>query len=226
MSPIVKLIFGITLTFTSLVPSFSQSETDDKLIQLTGLIVETGDSLYGIPGAHIFNPKTGRGATANLMGYFSMPVKPGDSLLIASIGYEKQPYIIPQDSTHNFSIIFQLANDTIYLPEIKIDRLPTERAFKKAFLALHLPEEDYNNMQDNLDKQLLINLYGTADVDPETLTRYKMQQQARILEQKYVTQSISLLDPFAWRRFVKDVKEEKKKKDEKERAENNEAAYD
>ena len=212
-SLLIIVFFGIShLTLKAQEPS-------SKLIQLTGLIVEDGDSLYGIPGAHIFNPLSGRGTTCNLMGYFTLPVKPGDSLLIASVGYMKQPYVIPTDSINNFSIIFQLANDTVFLPEIHIGRLPTERAFKKAFLSLHLPEDDYNSMKQNLDKQMLINLYGTGDIDPQILARYHMQERANLLEQKYVAQSIKLLDPFAWARFVKDVKTEKQKKEERERAE-------
>ena len=209
----------ILLSLLSPFKSIGQNNDSLSLIQVTGLIVEAGDSLYGIPGAHIFNPLTGRGATSNLMGYFSMAVKPGDSLLVASIGYMKQPYIISRDSARNYSIIFQLVNDTIFLPEIHIGKLPAEKAFKQAFLALHLPEEDYNNMNSNLDKQLLINLFGTTNVDQTTLARYRTHQQAKILEQKYIAQSISLLDPFAWSRFVKEVKSIKRKKENKEKHE-------
>lgn len=219
--------FSITLFLIVFVSfnGFAQNNDETRLIQITGLIVEQGDSLYGIPGAHIFNPNTGRGSTTNLMGYFSMAVMPGDSLLIASIGFMKQPYIVPEDSSNSYSVFFQLKNDTVILPEARVRHLPTERAFKEAFLALHLPEQDINNMNNNINRQLLINLYGTSDISPEVLARYNVQQQARLLEQQYVAQSITLLDPFAWSRFIRDVKEEKKKKEELEREEEINAPY-
>ena len=53
-----------------------------RVIQLSGIVLGE-DSVSGLPGVHVYVPKAGRGTSTNVTGFFSMPVLPGDSVVIA-----------------------------------------------------------------------------------------------------------------------------------------------
>ncbi|MCP4520525.1 MAG: carboxypeptidase-like regulatory domain-containing protein [Cytophagales bacterium] len=203
----------------------SWGQGEKKMIQFSGLVVE-GDSLLGIPGAHVFIPKAGRGASTNLLGYFSIPALPGDSLLILAIGYKKQYYIIPEDTLQDMTVMVHMLRDTLMLPEVTIRALPSERAFKQAFLALNLPDEKQRNyMQENLNDQIMRRLLSESTMSASMNHRYYMQQQIQAMEQKYMVQTNPLLDPFAWARFFKDIEAERKKREARKKKQKNDSGY-
>lgn len=204
--------------------SFGQGK--QKLIQFSGLIVE-GDSLLGIPGAHVFIPKAGRGASTNLLGYFSLPALPGDTILVLAIGYKRQYYVIPTDTLKDMTVMIQMRTDTLFLPEVNIRTLPSERVFKEALLAMSLPDEqNHNYMKDNLNDQIMRRLLLESGMSANMNHRYYMQrQQVDAIEQRYMSRMNPLLDPFAWARFFKDIESERKKKAERERKKENDSGY-
>ena len=85
-----KIILLILIALCLNLASWSQVEnTSKKVVQFSGIITE-GDSLYGISGAAIISLNSGTGANTNMMGYFSLPVFEGDSILIAAFGFKKR----------------------------------------------------------------------------------------------------------------------------------------
>ncbi len=202
-----------------------QEQQEKEIIQVSGLVVE-GDSMLAIPGVHIFSPRTGTGASTNLLGFFTVPVEAGDSLIIAAVGFKKQQIAIPSDTSGSYNLIIQMQKDTLFLPRVEISTFPTQEFFKQAFLAIQLDnQDDLTNMNNNLNDQIMSRLLATSEMDGSLNHTYYMQQQVRALENQYMRTTVPFLDPFAWSRFIKAVKAEQKKKKEKKRKEQNDSPY-
>ncbi|MEY3450279.1 MAG: hypothetical protein RL711_104 [Bacteroidota bacterium] len=189
----------------------------DKVIQLSGLVV-CNDSLYGVFGAHLYVPKTGRGTSTNGVGFFSMPVVEGDSLVITAIGYKQQSFKVPYGMEDKVSLMVDLKQDTLLQPVIDVFPYYTEELFKQAFLALKLPDQQYQSLNYNLSDRVMASLYAKSEMDGSMNHKYFMQQQAYKQETRFQAPSISLLNPFAWAQFIQSVKrgdfKKKKYKDE------------
>lgn len=164
-----------------------------------------GDSLYGIPGVLLYVPKAGRGTATNYLGYFSMPLVGGDSVVVRALGFKEKYFIVPSD-TNKVSYVIQLAEDTTVLAEIEVFPWPTEQLFKEAFLALRLPEEEMNNMHKNLNEQVMKRMMYTLQPDGKMNHNYYMKQQVSRIENPYNAPSLTFLNPFAWSNFIGQVK--------------------
>jgi hypothetical protein len=184
----------------------AQAQGAREPIQFSGVVVGE-DSTSGVPGVHIYVPKAGRGTTSNIYGYFTMPVLPGDSIVISAIGYQRQHYIIPKNRKDGFTVIVELNSDTTYLPEIEIFPYPSEEDFKAAILALQLPDEDeFNNMRKNLDPVLLAKIFENTPMSANMNHRYFMHQQTLAMTDKFGPRPNQLLNPFAWAQFIQSIK--------------------
>ena len=223
----VLIFVSLFLIFGSINAQVDEDSREEyNLIQFSGIVVE-GDSMLGVPGVHVFNPSTGRGTSTNLLGFFSFPVMPGDSLMIAAVGFQREYYRVPEDSTENYTVVVRLSEDTLMLPMLEIIAFPSERVFKEAFLALNVrTAQDQTNMNNNLNDQIMRRLLMDQEDDGSMNHSYYMNQQLYYMEQRYMYRTdISLLDPFAWGRFFKDLESEKKKKQQRQREENNTSGY-
>ncbi|MFL5730075.1 MAG: carboxypeptidase-like regulatory domain-containing protein [Cytophagaceae bacterium] len=201
--PYLLLILALMLSLST---SFAQNNR--KIIQFSGLVVG-GDSAYGIPGVHVFVPISGRGTVTSHLGYFSMPTMIGDSVVIRSIGYKEKHFIIPYSENDNLSVIIQLSEDTTLLPDVSVFPWPTEQIFKEAFLALRLPEADMDAMHKNLNDQVMKRMMYNTSPDGMMVHKYYMEQQIQRTDTRYMANSYAwqnLTNPFAWARFIKEVK--------------------
>ncbi len=176
-----------------------------RVIQISGLVVG-GDSLYGIPGVHVYIPKAGRGTVTSAVGYFSMPALQGDSIVIRSLGYKEKSYVVPRENVDQLAVIIQMNEDTTLLPEVQIFPYPTERLFKEAFMALKLPETDMDNMHKNLNDQVLKRMLYNTKPDGSQMHNYYMQQQIQKQDYRYMSPTFNFLNPFAWGQFIQSVK--------------------
>ena len=199
---ILNLIVIISLTIVF--DSFSQGQK--KIIQLSGVDVGQ-DSISGVGGVHVYVPKAGRGTTSNPYGYFAMPVLAEDSIIVSAIGYQKQSFIMPGDKGVSVTLFIELKPDTTILPELEIFPYPTEELFKKAVLAVELPNRrDIENLEKSLDKDLLRRMYNNEPMSANMNYKYFMDQQMMATSTKYQLPSNPLLNPFAWVKFIKAIK--------------------
>lgn len=208
MKYLIAAILSIATCFTA---HDVLAQSEKKVVQFTGVVIDTKTD-QGIPGVHIFAPKGGRGTTTNPYGYFSMAVLEGDSMLISAISFEKETIKIPvlPEDKYNFTVVISLKSDTTYLPELEVYPFPNEQIFKEAILALQLPnQQDLDNMQRSMDQQMLNRMYGNLGMDNNNNYQYYMSLQANTNNRKYQTNSLSVLDPFAWNRFIKSLKKKK-----------------
>ena len=180
-----------------------------RVIQLSGVVLGE-DSVSGLPGVHIYVPKAGRGTTSNGVGFFSLPVLVGDSIVVSSVGYERQHFIVPEDAPEFQTVIIPMVTDATMLGEVVIMDFPTEEVFKEAVLALNIPM-DKGIDEKNLNQELLALMLKTTPMDGPQNQRYYLSQWANGANDRYQPVTNPFLNPFNWVKFFNQLKKDKKK---------------
>jgi CarboxypepD_reg-like domain len=193
------------LSFCAVQEGYSQSR---RVVQLSGIIL-SNDSINGLPGAHIYVPKAGRGTTSNNTGFFSLPVQTGDSVVISSVGFVRRSYIVPQDAQEFTTIIVEMVEDVTYLPAVKIMPFPTEEVFKEAVLALNIPMDQNGVDSKNLNAELMALMARTTPMDGAANYRYYMSQYPQSIQNKFMPITNPFLNVFNWSKFFKQLKKNK-----------------
>lgn len=196
---LVLIVFGLSFD--------SHAQNQRRIIQLSGVIMGS-DSASFVPGVHIYVPKAGRGTTTNSVGFFSMPVLVGDSIVISSVGYQRQHYIVPNSSKEYQTIIVTMVEDVTFLKEIEIVPFPTEEVFKEAVLALNMPMDQQVD-QKNLNAELLALMLRTTPLDGPQNQRYSLDQWAAYQNRNYQPVTNPLTNPFNWVKFFNSLKKKK-----------------
>ncbi len=184
----------------------AQAQSRKRVIQLSGIVMGP-DSASFVPGVHVYVPKAGRGTTTNEVGFFSMPVLVGDSIVISAVGYHRQHYIVPPSANEYQTIIITMVEDVTFLKEVEIVPFPTEEVFKEAVLALNVPTEAID--EKNLNAELLALMLKTTPPDGPQNARYSLDQWANAQNSKYQPVTNPLLNPFNWAKFFNSLKKKK-----------------
>jgi hypothetical protein len=201
------LLAGGLVLLCWLLTNPSAQAQQKRIIQLSGIVMDTVTG--PIPGVAIYVPKAGRGVQTNAVGFFSMPVLVGDSIVISSVGYKRQHYIVPNASTEFLTIVVPMVEDVTYLREVVIYPYPTEEVFKEAVLALNLPT---NNIDEkNLNAELLALMLKTTPMNGPMNQRYALNQWAASQGDKFMPVTNPFLNPFNWVKFFNSLKKNKKK---------------
>ena len=187
--------------------AFSQKKEQESIVQFSGIV--TGENQAQLPGVHIYVPKSGRGTTSNIYGYFSMAVLVGDSMVFSSVGSEKYSLVIP-GGNERVNVLVNMIVDTTYLENVDIMPFLSEENFKLAILALELPDVD-EEIYSRLDGAALAMMIQNAPYDAAMNARYYLKQQIYYQQDKFMPRSNPLLNPFAWAQFFKSLKKDKKK---------------
>jgi hypothetical protein len=204
---LTKIIYFSTLILLACLVSVNVSKAQDKrVIQLSGIVMDTVSG--PVPGVHVYVPKAGRGVVTNAVGFFSMPVLVGDSIVISSVGYKRQHYIVPPNSNEFSTIIVPMVEDVTYLKEIVIMPYPTEEVFKEAVLALNLPPDNAID-EKNMNAELLALMLKTTPMDGPMNQRYALNQWAATQNDKFMPVTNPFLNPFNWVKFFSSLKKKK-----------------
>ena len=196
------------LIISLLIISFgAQAQVSPKIIQFTGVIF-TPDSTSVIPGVHIYVPKVGRGTTTNPYGFFSLPVLEGDSLVFSAVGFKRQSFVVPKhDSNRSMKLLLTLEEDIAFLEEVEIFPYPSEAMFKKAVLALDMSDsEDYRNLEAWLAAQYMARGYRDLNGTSRDNYNYTMTEQRQAYDNRFQSPVNNFANPFAWARFIKDLR--------------------
>lgn len=195
--------------------SFQDGNRDDELVQFSGIVV-TADSVRPVSYTNIVIKNTWRGTVADYNGYFSFVAHKNDTLIFSSVGHKKVEFVIP-DTIHDvhYSLIQVMSTDTIMLSQTVIYPWPSREEFKKAFLEYDVPDDDYERAKKNLDSEFLREIASSIPMDGSM--NYKYEQQLRQEKLYYIgqTQPITILNPFAWAKFIQAWKEGKFKRQDK-----------
>lgn len=187
----------------------SQDREMRRVLQLSGIILGE-DSVSGLPGVHVYVPKRMDGTTTNYLGYFSLPVLEGDSIVFSAVGYERQSYVVPKGLGKQVTLLVEMVTDITYLDNVTIMPFPTEEIFKEAVLALNLPDDDKEIDRNNLNQELLTLMMRTAPMDAEMNYRHYMDQMIYNQTYRYGMRPNPFLNPFNWAKFIKSLKQRNK----------------
>ena len=182
-------------------------------IEFSGFVVN-GEKKHGIPGVHIVIRGKGRGTISNNVGFFSLPVMTGDTLLISAVGFTNKSLIIPEREDTGFSAIINLKTDITYLPLVEVFPFPTREQFKEAFLALDLFDERTENIKKAINSRVIAKLaysYPSANANYRNFMNRQIQYNAN----RFFIPSLSLTNPFAWAEFMRSLKKAKEKRKRK-----------
>ena len=213
MKLLIKLFIYPLILISCLLAGYMdvQAQGRVRVIQFSGLVL-SGDDGQPIVGATLYIPKAGRGSVTNEYGTFSMPTLVGDSVVITAIGYKKRFYRIPNLLDDGHSVVIELKTDTTMLPIVEVYPYPTEELFKKALLALELPEEDQQKQfEKNFNATALAAMTRSMGASSAMNYRYINQQQLNYQSNRYFSPAWTFLDPFRWAQFIKSLKKNKKK---------------
>jgi hypothetical protein len=206
-----KRVYLVVLLVTAVgVMGITNSQAQKRIIQLSGVVLGE-DSISGLPGAHVYVPKAGRGTSTQPNGFFSMPVLEGDSVVISSVGYHRRHYIVPLGTSDFTTIIIEMVTDNTFLKEVTILPFPTEEVFKQAVLALNVPMDNGGYDKRNLNAELMALMMQNTPMDGNLNYRYYMDQYTNSISDRSVVRTNPFLNPFNWARFYRDLKQKKKK---------------
>ena len=202
---IVHLItVAIVVNFVVTKSALAQTTPEKKIIQFTGIVVDQ-DGVTEIPGVHVYVPKSGRGTTTNMYGYFSMPALVGEEVVVSAIGYMNQHFVVPEGKNNRVNMLFKMAEDTVYLKNVDISLYVSEREFKQAILAMNLPDQN-EIIQNRLDGVSMSTLLQNTPYDASLNARYYFDQQFYYQQDNYGPRSNPFLNPFNWGRFIQSLK--------------------
>lgn len=180
-----------------------EDQHSGDLIQFSGVIFTT-DSLKPIPLAHIVVINSMRGTVSDFSGYFSFVARKSDTVEFSAVGFKTDQFIIPDTIVNSrYSIIQMMSTDTIYLTETVIYPWPTKEEFKDAFLNLEIPDDDLEIARKNLNAKQLLMIADNMTAEGSEGYRYQVHQRVEELYYNGQTQPITVLNPFAWAKFIK-----------------------
>src|SRR5258706_3904499 len=181
-----------------------------RVVQLSGIVTDTTGAF--LPGVTFYVPKANRGTTSLNNGFFSLPLLIGDTVLISSVGFRRQTFVVPQDAKEFHSVIFEMSPDVTFLKEVVIT-MPTEELFKEAVLALNVPLDDTGIDPKNLNAELLSLMVRTTPMDGNANYRYYINQFSNSAGDKFHPLYNPFLNPLNWVKFIKDLKKKKRAED-------------
>ena len=197
------ILFILSVSYEGL----EAQQRPDDAIQISGIIRD--EFKNPLPFSHIIVINAGKGTIADRRGRFSFIVYPNDTLVFSSLGYVRKQEIVPDnlDAVH-YSLDIQLPRDTFEIKEVTVFPWATYEEFKEAFIALDLPEDDYDRAIANIALiQTWMELEGMP-VDPAASFRVAMQQHYN--RNMYAGQPPNnLLNPFSWAKFIEAIREGK-----------------
>ncbi len=207
----IRNIFFTIALLTGLLLQAQDDGMSSTIIQFTGVIF-TQDSTSVVPGVHIYLPKNGRGTTSNPYGFFSLPVREGDSIIFSGVGLKKRSFIIPKhEEEFSLKLLLTMEEDITFLDEVEVFPYPSEAMFKEAVLSLELPyQKEFDNMNGWLAQEYMRKAYSGLSSGGSGNYDYQMYQQQRAIADKYNRPANNLLNPFAWARAIRDLKRDSK----------------
>lgn len=163
------------------------AQEQKHVVQLSGLVTSTG-SLQDMAGAAVYVPNTSRGVHAMQGGFFSLPILPGDSVVISMLGYQRQYIIIPETYTnHSYTVHIQLQESATTLPTVDVMPWATERDLRVAISKIKAPKEQ--ELKVDLGPLQYRSILHGPQMDANDNARHGVQQQLYQLNGRHMIQS-------------------------------------
>jgi hypothetical protein len=176
-----------------------------KYIQVDGIVYdEQGNALSNIS---IMSISLRKGATSKNSGIYSIISIPGDTVIFTAMGFKRTLLPIPDEigGTRYFKDVY-LEYDTISISDVLVLPWGSYAEFKKAVVEADFHNYEVENMTENLiliQKQIIDN----SGLSPEAAYRHIARQYTDAAYTRNQFPSNNLLNPFAWSKFIKGLKE-------------------
>lgn len=174
-------------------------------------IVTAGKTSEPLPGAYVYIPKAGRGVLSNSIGYFALPVMPGDSIIFSYVGFTKQYHIVPRRLPEtSYSAVIAMQEDVTVLKEVKVYPYATEELFKQALVNMELPDaKERAALERNLSPESMQRLAALTPMSAAANYRYFQNQQwfgRDAIANRGSMTMLPFLNPSSWMQFIRSVK--------------------
>lgn len=184
--------------------TYGQDIDNRHYIQIDGMTLDESGSI--VPNVGIYSFKLQRGSSSDTRGIFSVISTPGDTVFFTLPGYKPTLLTVPDKLDGiNYITDVHIIKDTISIEEVVVLPWKTYSEFKKAVANAKTSSPDLENMHFNIalvKQQLNDDLHAT----PGQGYRYTMQQMSDNLYTRGQFPANNLLNPVAWTRFFKGVK--------------------
>jgi len=204
------IIISFVLVAMGFSPDLKAQDRENlPIVQISGMVMNA-DSTIGVPYAHIYSKRTGRGTISDFKGWFSQAFLAGDELVISVVGLKNIEYQVPENEGDQVTVVFALEEEVTQLADVEINPFPTEAIFKEAILAMNLTE-DQKQILNAYQPETIQEMVRTMSIEgsPGMNYRYMMNQQFYNLQQQAGPATNPLLNPFAWAQFINSLKKKK-----------------
>jgi hypothetical protein len=197
----IVLLFLIYETVVS-----GQTVETKKFVQVSGIITDVSNRPVG--GVSVISKKLRRAASSEPTGIYTLTSTPGDTILFRALGFKRYHTIIPENyDKRHCSVDIVLEIDTIQIEAINILPWKSYNEFIKDVTKEHPVDPIIENMNDNIASiYVAIANQSNVSVSPEAGYRYAMQQNFNALATRNQYPVNNLLNPFAWAKFIKGIK--------------------
>ena len=176
-----------------------------KYIQIDGLTAD--ENGFIVPDVSIYSKHLRRGAASDQRGIFSIISAAGDTVFFSAIGYKPTLLTIPLTATGDHYITdVIMVTDTIMIGEVLVLPWKTYSEFKRAVLENKPVDPLMENLAYNL-AMVQQQIWSDMKPTPGEAYRFTMQQMSDNLYTRGQMPANNLLNPFAWQKFVKGVRE-------------------
>ncbi len=197
------------LTLTLLIMCFGlAAQQDAKVVQFSGRVIAVEEGkIEKLIYTNIAVKGTSRGTTSDIDGFFSLPVREGETVVFSRIGYERKEFTIPvvaRGISLTKDII--LSKDTLFLPETLIYPWPDKDFFKIEFLALEVGNSLEDLAADNLSPEKLEVLREMLPVDGGEISKMELRQAAQSYYYYGQIRPQNIFNPLSWKKFIDAIK--------------------
>lgn len=203
-----KLFYtALVVSILGFIKSFdAAAQGKDKYIQFSGFVIDS-KSEEALPGTFITIENAGRGVISNGKGYFILNVFPGDTVAFRYLGFSRQYHVIPAEAGLNYSAVVELQQDAKLLKEVVVYPFRTEEEFKKALIAMELPDErEREILRETFSQENLNRMVAMQGMSADANFRYGMDRQLQQIQRQGQMTVNPLTNPFAWANFIKTIK--------------------
>jgi hypothetical protein len=201
-----KFLYTLLLFLISLSASWGQVIEREKYVQVSGII--TDESYRPVAGVTVVSKKLKRGTVSERSGIYSITSTQGDTVFFRALGFKRYHTIIPEAfEERHCEVDIALEVDTIQIKEVNVLPWKNYSDFIKDITRERPVDPIIQNMNDNIASiYVAIANPGNARVSPEAGYRYSMEQNFVGTATRGQYPINNLLNPFAWSKFIKGIK--------------------
>jgi hypothetical protein len=203
-----RFLYTVALFILSVTGCLGQVIENVKYVQVNGIIT---DELYRpVPGVAVVSKRLKMGVLSERSGIYSITSTPGDTIFFRALGFKRYHTIIPDSFTEKHcEVDIVLEIDTIQIKEVNIMPWKNYSEFIKDITKPRPVDPIIENMNDNIASiyvAIANQNNNPARVSPEAGFRYAMEQNFVSMSTREQFPYNNLLNPLAWAKFVRGIK--------------------